>query len=348
MTTGTRLGAIVFAFLSSFVLAQTKQETPASETNGKIYLDAVVSTNGGAPVAGLEQKDFTVLDNKVAQPIASFEALGGEKAPVEVLVVVDAVNTSFSIVAAERDQIARFLHANGGHLAHPVKLAFFTEKGLEMQPQPSTDGNSLSAALDSYEVRLRTIRRSSGIYGADERLQLSLNMVRQLAQQEAAQPGRKMVFWISPGWPMLSGPNVVQLTPKQQQQLFANIVALSTGLRAARMTLYALDPVGADESVMHGSYYMSFVKGVAKPRDAGFGKLALQVLATQTGGLVVNSNDLTELFGRCVKDAEAYYEIAFVPAPDHGEQRDVYHQVEVKVARPGLPVRTLQGYYSNP
>jgi hypothetical protein len=47
-------------------------------------------------------------------------------------------------------------------------------------------------------------------------------MVRQLAQQEAAQPGRKMVFWISPGWPMLSGPNVVQLTPKQQQQLFAN------------------------------------------------------------------------------------------------------------------------------
>jgi hypothetical protein len=37
-------------------------------------------------------------------------------------------------------------------------------------------------------------------------------------------------------------------------------------------------------------------------------------------------------------------EIAFVPAPDHGEQRDVYHQLEVKVARPGLAVRTSRYY----
>ncbi len=119
-------------------------------------------------------------------------------------------------------------------------------------------------------------------------------MVRQLAQQEAALPERKLVLWISPGWPLLSGPNVVQLSQKQQQQLFANIVALSTGLRAARMTLYALDSLGAEESIMHGSYYKSFVKGVANPRDVSFGNFALQVLATQTGGLVLNSNDLTQ------------------------------------------------------
>ncbi len=160
MIPGPRLGAVLlFALLSSFASAQTQQESPTPETNGKISLDVVVSPNGGAPLAGLEQKDFTVLDNKAAQPIVSFQALGGEKTPVELIVVVDMVNANFSTVATERDQVERFFRANGGHLAFPTKLAFFTEQGLEMQPQPSTDGNALGTILDNYEGHLRTIRR---------------------------------------------------------------------------------------------------------------------------------------------------------------------------------------------
>src|SRR5262249_22480715 len=148
-----------------------------------IYLDVVAAANDGPPVEGLEQKDFTVLDNKAAQPIASFQALGGEKAPVQAILVVDTVNLNFSNVSAVRDQINKFLRTNGGQLRYPTRVAFFTEKGLEMMPQASKDGNGLSTAVDNYNASLRTLRRSTGIYGADERLSLSLGAVRQLALQ---------------------------------------------------------------------------------------------------------------------------------------------------------------------
>jgi len=296
-------------------------------------------------MAGLQQQDFKVIDNKAAQTVTSFEELGGEKAPIEVLLVVDAVNAPFSTVATERDQIEKYLRAHGEHLAYPTSVALLSDTGMQFQPTPSTDGNALSAVLDSYTVRLRTIRRSTGVYGADERLNISISALHQLAAREAARPGRKMILWISPGWPLLSGPGI-RLGTKEQQQVFASIVQLSTELRKGHITLYALDALGANESILRSLYYETYLKGVAKPQDANLGNLALQVIATQTGGTAMNSNDLGLLLERCMSDTTAYYEITFDPPP--AEHRDEYHRVEVQVARPGVTARTLQGYYSEP
>jgi hypothetical protein len=56
----------------------------------------------------------------------------------------------------------------------------------------------------------------------------------QLATRESARPARKIILWISPGWPILSGPSVEQqMDPKQQQRNFSDVVKLSTLLRQA-------------------------------------------------------------------------------------------------------------------
>lgn len=47
-------------------------------------------------VDGLSAEDFKVLDNKAPQKVTSFAALGGSKAPVEVVVVLDAINAPSS------------------------------------------------------------------------------------------------------------------------------------------------------------------------------------------------------------------------------------------------------------
>jgi hypothetical protein len=39
-----------------------------------------------------------------------------------------------------------------------------------------------------------------------------------------------MIIWLSPGWAMLSGPNVI-VTAKSEQWLFRNIVTLSQEIR---------------------------------------------------------------------------------------------------------------------
>jgi VWFA-related protein len=169
-------------------------------------------------------------------------------------------------------------------------------------------------------------------------------MLHQLAAYGAKVPGRKIVLWISPGWPILSGPNI-ELTQKEQQSIFGTIVSLSTELREARITVDSIDPLGtADTGGLRTVYYQNFVKGIRKPNNAEFGDLALQVIATQTGGMVLNSsNDVAGQMQKAMEDAQAYYELSFDATP--GEPNE-YHQLEIKVAKPGLVARTRTGYYS--
>ena len=317
----------------------------ASGAMPQIHFDVVVSAKTGPPVSGLQQQDFTLLDNKAAQPITSFQAVAGNQQPVEVVLVVDAVNTSYQELAYERGQISNFLKANGGHLAHPTSVVIFTDTGTQMQQGFLTDGNQLSDAFDKLEIGLRNITRSTGIYGADERLDLSLKTLSALVASEAPHPGRKLILWISPGWPILSGPGI-QLDNKQRQGIFATIVDLSARLRQARVTLYAVNPLGVNEGVGRAFYYENYVKGVRNPGEVDIGDVSLQALAVQSGGLALSSTAVAQLLEESVADANAYYELTFAAAP--AEKPNEYHHIEVKVDKPGLTARTRQGYYAQP
>jgi VWFA-related protein len=345
MLASTRSAFLLLALTASATAISAQQPTPQLDPQ-RIALDVVVTPKSGAPVAGLQQSDFTVLDNKTAQPIANFNALGGSQAPVQLLLVIDAVNAPFRAISYERGQIDAFLRANGGHLPHPLSIAIFTDTGIQAEQGSSTDGNALATSLDQATIGLRDIRRDSGFYGAEDRLSLSLNALRALAARESASPGRKLVLFVSPGWPILSGPEV-DLDSKQQQQIYADVMQISGLFRRDHITLYSVDPIGAAEGVGHMFYYEEFLKGVSKPSQAQIGNLAIQVLAVQTGGLALaGSNDISGLLGRCMADATAYYEISF-PAPP-SERPGEYHQLEIKVDKPGLIARTRTGYYSQP
>ena len=303
----------------------------------------VVPKGGGQAVGGLTEQDFTVLDNKAPQKITSFRAFGDGNGPVEFIIVIDDVNTVFTTIAYERSEIDKFLKANGGHLAYPGQLAIFTDTGTQIQNGFSKDGNALSAALAQYTIGLRDIRRSAGFYGATERLELCIRMLHQLAAYGTRLPGRKLVLWISPGWPILSGPNV-DLSTKEQQRIFDTIVSVSTELRRAGITVDSIDPLGTQETESRTFYYQNFLKGIRKPDNAELGDLALQVIAIQTGGMVFNSsNDLAGELQKSIDDARAYYELSFDAIP--GEPYE-YHQLEIKVDKTGLVARTRTGYYS--
>jgi VWFA-related protein len=340
-----RLVATCVLLIAVFASAQTPVPAP-SGNDGKIYLNVVVTTKDGKPNAELQQRDFTLLDNKSPQPITSFRMLGGPTAPVRVVLVVDAVNTSYQVIAYERQQIDGFLKSNGGQLAHPTTLVVFTDTGTQIQKAFSNDGNALASDLDNHVIGLRNLTRSAGFYGAAERLQMSLTALERLVAQESTIPGRKLIVWVSPGWPLLTGPRI-ELSAKQQDGLFSQIVGLSTQMREANITLYAVDPRGTGVLGPGNFYYQEFLKGVSKPGQVQPADLSLQVLATQSGGQVLfGSNDVSNLLQKAVADAEAYYELSFQPPPS--EKRDAYHSLEVKVDQSGLTARTRTGYYSHP
>ena len=326
--------------------AQTTASAAAEAPTHTITLDVVAVHKSQPPVADLPASDFTLLDNKTPRPITSFKAFSGDNTPVSVLLVIDAVNTRFSTVAQARDQIDNFLKSNGGHLSHPTALAIFTDTDLRIQPAYTRDGNALAQSLDQQTIGLRDIRRSSGFYGAEDRSQLSLNAVSRVAEALAKLPGRKLVLWVSPGWPLLSGPRI-DLDSKQEDAIFHDAVRFSAQLRQARITLYSISPIGAGESVERTFYYEQYTKGISKPSQADLGDLGLQVLAVQSGGeAFAGSNDIGGLIRSAYQDASAYYELSFNPAP--AEHPDEYHQLDLQVSQPGLTLHTRQGYYNQP
>ena len=74
-------------------------------------------------------------------------------------------------------------------------------------------------------------------------------------------------------------------------------------------------------------------------------RIGLGGLAAVTGGFsLTNSNNYTQAFERLVRENSTYYLLAFNSGVDYRDGR--YVRVEVRVKRPGLQVRSTEGYVS--
>ncbi|HVW76923.1 MAG TPA: VWA domain-containing protein [Alloacidobacterium sp.] len=251
----------------------------------RITLDVTVTDASGHPVTGLQQQDFQILDNHQLQTITAFHAVEGAMAdpPDEVVIVIDLINTSYQRIGFERQQIEKFLQQNNGHTQYPVRLILVSETGIQAQPQASQDGQAIIAALDNAHTGMRAIGRAAGAAGAAERLDMSLRYFEQLIAYEGQIPGRKLMLWISPGWPMLDSPAFLS-SNNQQRRIFRTVVGFTNQLRQAHVTLYTVDPLGAGEALGYTFLYQSFLKPLTKAKDANYGNMGLQVFAAHSGG----------------------------------------------------------------
>lgn len=318
---------------------------PASKDQ-TITINVEVTDKSGQHIRGLTASDFTVFDSRQPQKILGFRPLDSKASPpdqVHVVIVLDTINTDFNVVARQREELATFLKQDGGELANPTSIAVLADRGLRLEKASTCDGNVLLAALNKGGSALRIVGRDTGYYGAAERLEMSLNQLGQLAAFESAQPGRKMLLFISPGWPLL--PYAAdQSDLKQRTWVFNTLVGLTNGLRQGNITLYALDPF--DLGRTNPFYYQSYLKGVAFAKDAEYPNLALQVLAEHSGGEVLTTGrDITDGLNTAVRDANASYELSFESAP--GGRVDQYHALQVRLDQPNAAVRTTAGYYAS-
>lgn len=322
----------------------------AAPSSGPVTLNIVVTDKAGHPVRGLQKADFTLLDNRQPAEIRSFaehDSSQADTAPEAVFLLIDEVNTGFGTVSIEREQIETFLRRNGGHL--PVQMAIFvlSSSGLNQLTTVSQDGNQLADVLHQKNGELRTLTRASGFYGGAERMEDSLRGLSSLTNYLARAHGRKLVLWISPGWWTFDNPDVI-IGDKQQRTFFSMLVAYSTAMRNADMTLYAIDPRGTnDAGSLYQFIWQSFLKPVRRPGQTQPGNLALQVMAQNSGGRVLlGSNDVSGEIAACAEDASAWYTITV--DPERTDKPDVWHDLQVRVDKPGVTVRTQNGYYAQP
>ncbi len=321
---------------------------------GNIQLDVVVTNKEGIPVTGLVLKDFTLLDNNQPAKIVSFresDAIAHQADDsTQVILLLDAVNLDYLILSRTRDEIAKFLRQNGGHLAQPVSVLLFSNDGAKVLLQPSTDGNALAAELDKTSATLRVIDRAGGVNGDSERLGLSIKWLTTIAENEAKLPGRKLLIWTGPGWPMLDRADITT-SPRGVRLLFDWAVDVSTTLRESRVTLSDVslpnhDP-NLDANFLDTDIYESFLKGVKTANQMQSANLGLKVMAIQSGGRVMfPDNDLAAQIRRCIQDAGAFYTLSF--NSPHTNQANEYHELRIVIDRHKMTARTSTGYYNQP
>jgi VWFA-related protein len=118
------------------------------------------------------------------------------------------------------------------------------------------------------------------------------------------------------------------------------------------VSIYAIDPRGltslADETIGVSSLpdFDDPSIGIGNSslnNELRLSQDSLRTLADETGGFAaVNTNQFANAFERIVNDNSAYYVLAYYPPSNKRDGK--FHKIEVRVARPGLTVRSRKGY----
>uniref|UniRef100_E6PYJ8 VWA domain-containing protein n=1 Tax=mine drainage metagenome TaxID=410659 RepID=E6PYJ8_9ZZZZ len=365
--TSTLILALPLLALLAIAPAARAQQQPQPVKKPAFHLiatDLIVTDAQGHRVTNLQKQDFTILDNGVQRPILAFFPTAAGQAtqvasasanapkpqpPTTVSIVIDNVNTPDILLAYVRQAVEKFLHLNNGALITPVAVYLFNGHGAVLAAGPSTDGNKLAAQLEQSEASQRPFLKLEGFYNLTDRMQLSLDTFGSFVAQQSTIPGHKMVFWIGRGWPMMIGTETWS-SKKEATAYFNGLTAAWAGMRHARMTLYAIDPSRTpDFRTVDWEKYVDYLNPVKRPQDADVGNISVEVLAKNSGGLVLpfsGETSLSETIARCMHDVNKNYFLAFATPVD--PQPDQYHSLTITVDKPGLTVRTRAGFYSEP
>jgi VWFA-related protein len=361
------------------LIPRTKAEREAQyAARHRILLNVQVTDPSGHAVTGLNAQDFMLRINHQPEPIASFQAVqdGEATAHAHAFLVIDMLNNSGRDLSNARKAIEK-LAGSARLLPLPTSLVVLTESGTEVRSasrnakavaaeweRVTTNFHSSdctekwnNAALDKNiavtsvdEVGDRIRDRETTAHGISNCLnakyQLSLTALLDFGRHQQDVPGRAILIWIGPGWPILSGPEFVPDTRDVRQNFFANLVEVSTQLREGQVTLDAVTwPASSPVAKLNPADLQSLMRGTLTAAQASGRTLALPVLAHLSGGRVyMHEKDLTPELAACFADAASYYVLGFDSVPSAAA--DEFRSIEVTVDKPGETVRTNTAYYA--
>ena len=333
--------------LSAAASAANAAGTEPDFRDGLVRLDVTVTDKSGSPVPGLKAEDFTLLDNGQPRKLVSFRAhdaaANQANEPVEIILLIDALNRTVSQLAVAEEEAEKFLRKDQGRLRYPAMVYRLTEDGLSASMHLTTDGNALAEEIAS-KAEPRTISQLYPLHKDGSRMDLntfdigrdllSLQALGAIAIEARRRPGRKLLFWMGPGW-----------TSKWEgENAFDEIVEFSTRLREARINLFSVIALAIGEG---STFNQGYVRPVLQAKDAAFSEMALNVLAAKSGGLVLATSWTTKNpIDKAVEDAGDYYTLTF--DPPRAEMPDEYHELKVTVDKTDAAVRANSEYYDQP
>jgi VWFA-related protein len=346
-----------------------------------VTLDVSVLDRERMPVGGLRAADFTLLEDGKPQKVETFSAVElpdvitpATEAPARwvrevgadvvgnaqfndrrlvVIVMDDATPTPATDVLRAKTCARKVIEQLG--LNDLAAVAYTLNKG---EGQEFTEDRArLLAAVDRFNASI------DNTYGLDRRhnwRRLAFDefnasaaalyhgvflTLTGLAEDLGKLPGRrKAIIFISVGIPLDAGDswtNEIDPTLERAAEVQRAIADLPDSFRAAgraNVNIYAIDPGG-----LRAPNDMTLAS--ATPADPGrANREFLQTLSENTGGFaIINTNDPGPGITQAFRENGSYYLLGY--APTNLRQAGRYRRIEVRVNRPGVTVRTRNGYF---
>lgn len=332
--------ALAALLVPAVVFGQSRQDGPTFRSSVQsIDVDVLVTDKAGRAVRGLTKDDFTLIEDDTPQPVVTFTSVD--------LPIIPAAARRASVSAVEPDVVTNtgqgrmyvMVLTRRHQRARSIARRFVEESvGPDDQLGVIQLCGSMSAAqafTSSRQLMLKAIDRI--LIGADgdgdesgsddvravvcDKV-VQFKIVEEMAERLGLVTGRrKMVVWFDP-------PSVFHGSGRDPA---AERFAQRDAVRALTRSNTAL--------------YVVSSQGLTTTLGNLEDKAGLRVLADDTGGdIIVDSNNFSSAFQRFVRDNSSYYVLGYVPVVEHRDGK--FHEIRVRVNRPGLTVRARRGYYA--
>lgn len=351
-------------------------------TTRLVVVDVVATDSKGHPVGDLGIDDFTVLEDNQPQKIRGFSfrqtsTLTEAQQPANPkvfsnaprysgssslnVILLDALNAEFLSRTYARDQLLKYLES--GPAIQPTAV-YALENTLKLLHDFTVDTKELKAVVENYRPHApthvvdvhsaATPYSQRGDYTTNSRsLEATVSALGALAQVLAGHPGRKNLIWLSAAFPLTFYP--------ESYGNAVNPINTSLAARTGETPLHDM----ATEHNMSGKTrsFSDEIERVANammnaqvaiyPVDCtGLGKdsranaaSTMRVLAERTGGKTyVNRNDIEMAVRTSMDDGATYYTLEYYPENRNWDGK--FRVIQVKTARPGVTLRSRQGYYA--
>jgi len=365
-----RLGA---GFMLALAVSAALPQDPVLKTRTKeereeqfnithrITMNVQVTDASGTSVSDLRAENFSLYDNHQARKIVAFHPIDGAALSdaTEVVIVLDAVNTPPQELDEEKNAIFKYLAQSRKPFALPTAFALWFNGHLSATTA-TTDRNAIGRAFvkltknvhsndcgtsQSSQQKIAANKDGGQVSPAACRavhFKDSVAALNGIAQQQLATGGRTLLIWVGSGWPVVPSAELERLGPKQRDAYAHEFVEVLHDLRAGQVTVYSIAPRDSSSTDIEN------LRTADTRTTATFPRIAVDEFAQRTGGRVMTSSeDISASLHACIRDAEWYYSISFNAPPAQNGGGEM-HSLDLRVDRPGVQVRTMDSYYTEP
>lgn len=269
-------------------------------------------------------------------------------------VTTDSTQLLAALNTHKGPQQSPLLHSDSEKEADEHFVDFLQQEDMGSPPQTRD-----AAAVDPVMVAKQFLADTAA-FETQQRIEITLEAMQQLARAMEGVPGRKNVIWFSGSFPtgIFADPDLPD--PFNIAASFRDEIRETTNmLAAAQITLY---PVAA-EGLASDAVYQANGKEISEKRPSleirdqmkqmrngetsrDLNHTAMEDLAKDTGGRAYyNTNDLSDVLARVVDNGARYYSLSY--SPSNTVMDGKFRRIQVRLVHGKATLAYRRGYFAD-